>query len=125
MKLRFLAASALIGFATATAPTITFAQTDCCSPNTNDWAQVNGNLGAWQYSSLTQIDKTNINTLGPAWVVHTSAEPVTAPAAAPADNSSANAETTPIVVNGILYVDTPAGGVIAMDGATGQVKWKW
>lgn len=125
MKLRFLATSALIACAAAATPAVTFAQSTCCDPTTNDWPQVNGNLGAWQYSTLTQIDKTNINTLGPAWVVHTSAEPVTAPAAAPADNSSGNAETTPIVVDGILYVDTPAGGVIAMDGATGKVKWKW
>ena len=24
-----------------------------------------------------------------------------------------------------MYVNTPGGGVIALDGATGAVKWKW
>ena len=29
------------------------------------------------------------------------------------------------MVNGIIYMNTPAGGVIAVDGATGVPKWKW
>ena len=125
MKLSFLVRSSLLAVASAAAANIAFAQSTCCAPAGNDWPEVNGNLGAWQYSSLNQINKSNINNLGPAWVVHTSAEPVTAPAAAPADNSTTNQEPTPIVVDGIMYVDTPAGGVIALDGATGAVKWKW
>jgi quinohemoprotein ethanol dehydrogenase len=34
-------------------------------------------------------------------------------------------QTTPIVVDGVIYVDTPSGGVSAVDGATGATKWKW
>src|SRR5437763_15766844 len=124
MKLTHTAAAAFIAIAAAAAPTMTFAQT-CCAPAGNDWPEVNGNLGAWQYSTLNQINKSNINQLGPAWVVHVGTEPITAPVAAPADNSTANQEPAPIVVDGVMYVDTPAGGVIALDGATGAVKWKW
>jgi outer membrane protein assembly factor BamB/plastocyanin len=124
MKLSHTAAAAFIAIAAAVAPTMTFAQT-CCAPAGNDWPEVNGNIGAWQYSSLNQINKSNINQLGPAWVVHVGTEPITAPVAAPADNSTANQEPAPIVVDGVMYVDTPAGGVIALDGATGAVKWKW
>jgi outer membrane protein assembly factor BamB len=29
------------------------------------------------------------------------------------------------VVDGVIYLDTPIGGVIAVDGATGATKWKW
>ena len=28
-------------------------------------------------------------------------------------------QTTPIVVDGVIYLDTPSGGVIAVDGAIG------
>ena len=31
----------------------------------------------------------------------------------------------PIAVDGVIYMDTPVGDVIAVDGATGAVKWKW
>src|SRR5438067_2662097 len=125
MKLTHTAVAACIAIAATAAPAITFAQSTCCAPVGNDWPEVNGNLGAWQYSSLTQIDKSNINTLGPAWMVHVSAEPITTPVAGPGDNSTANQETSPIVVGGIMYLDTPSGGVIALDGATGAGKWKW
>ena len=37
----------------------------------------------------------------------------------------AGQQTTPIVVDGVIYLDTPSGGVIAVDGATGATKWKW
>jgi outer membrane protein assembly factor BamB/plastocyanin len=124
MKLTHTAAAAFIAMAAMAAPTMTFAQT-CCAPAGNDWPEVNGNIGAWQYSALTQIDKSNLNNLGPAWVVHVSAEPITTPVAGPGDNSTANQETSPIVVNGVMYLDTNSGGVIALDGATGAVKWKW
>ena len=76
MKLTHTAAAAFIAIAAAAAPTMTFAQT-CCAPAGNDWPEVNGNIGAWQYSSLNQINKSNINQLGPAWVVHVGTEPIT------------------------------------------------
>jgi outer membrane protein assembly factor BamB len=124
MKLKFVLTS-LFAAAAAAASTATFAQSTCCAPAGNDWPEVNGNIGAWQYSSLTQINKSNINKLGPAWVVHVSAEPITAPVAGPGDNSTATQETSPIVVGGVMYLDTNSGGVIALDGETGAVKWKW
>ena len=34
-------------------------------------------------------------------------------------------QTIPIVVDGVMYVNPPGGGVIALDAATGAVKWKW
>jgi glucose dehydrogenase/plastocyanin len=96
----------------------------CCAPATTDWPRVAGNLGSHGYSALTQINKWNIKRLAPAWVIHTNIEPVTQPAPGPG-NTAVGQETTPIVVDGVIYVDTPGGGVIALDGATGAVKWKW
>jgi outer membrane protein assembly factor BamB len=34
-------------------------------------------------------------------------------------------QTSPIVVDGVIYSDTPGGGVIAVNGKDGTVKWKW
>jgi quinohemoprotein ethanol dehydrogenase len=97
---------------------------NCCSPTTTDWPRVAGNLGSHAYTALTQINKQNIKQLAPAWVIHTNIEPVTAPVAG-AGNTAVGQETTPVVVDGVMYVDTPGGGVIALDGATGNVKWKF
>src|SRR5256885_2213266 len=93
-------------------------------PAGKDWPYTTGNLGGWGYTSLTQINKKNIEQLGPAWVTHVSAEPVTTPVPGPGNNATAQ-QTIPIVVDGVMYLDTPGGGVIALDGATGAVKWKW
>src|ERR1700722_15360019 len=96
----------------------------CCTPADQDFPKNGGNLGNQSYSSLTQITKANINNLGAAWMVHTSAVPATTPVASAGTNDTQQ-QTTPIAVNGIVYTDTPNGDVIAVDGATGAVKWKW
>ncbi|MCC7186052.1 MAG: PQQ-binding-like beta-propeller repeat protein [Acidobacteria bacterium] len=96
----------------------------CCAPAAADWPNVAGNLGSQGYSSLTRITKTNIRNLGPAWVTHTNIEPVTQPTPGPGDALTGQ-QTTPVVVDGVMYLDTPGGGVIALDAATGATKWKW
>ncbi len=96
----------------------------CCTSTSVDWPKVGGNFANQDYSSLTQINQANIQNLGPAWVIHASAEPVTSPAPGPG-NTAVGQQTTPVVVDGVLYFETPSGGVMAVDGATGAAKWKW
>ncbi|HEX2541607.1 MAG TPA: PQQ-binding-like beta-propeller repeat protein [Caldimonas sp.] len=120
---RTFVAPALLAVAVAAAPAATLAQLSM-APTTNDWPHVAGNLASHGYTALTQINKSNIRSLGAAWVTHTAAEPITAPAPAPGTNQTAQ-QTTPIVVEGVMYLNVAGGGVIALDGATGAVKWKW
>ena len=89
----------------------------CCTPGDKDFPAHGGNLGNQRYSALTQIDQANVKKLGPVWRTHVSA-------VAPATDNT-GAQTTPLVVDGVIYLDTPVGGVIAVDGATGATKWKW
>lgn len=86
-------------------------------PTGADMPTVGGNLGNQHYSGLTQIDKDNLDQVGPAWRTHVSG-------VAPASDDVGQ-QTTPIVVGGIIYLDTPSGGVIAVDGKTGESEWKW
>ena len=86
-------------------------------PAGTDMPTVGGNLGNQNYSGLTQINKRNLKKLGPTWRTHVSA-------VAPATDDTGQ-QTHPIVVDGVIYLDTPQGGVIAVDGATGEAKWKW
>ena len=121
-------ASSLVALAALTSPNVMFgAAADlnaCCTPADKDQPKVGGNLGNQGYSSLTQIDKKNIDNLGAAWMTRIGQQPATMPAPSPGDNATGQ-QSTPIVVDGIIYLDTASGGVIAVDGATGATKWKW
>jgi quinoprotein glucose dehydrogenase len=80
----------------------------------SDWPAYGGNPQGTRYSSLTQIDRTNVGRLRVAWQF------------APTDSApNGRFQAQPIVVNGILYSVTPASGVVALDGATGKLKWSW
>src|SRR5262249_48018232 len=62
----------------------------------------------------------NVAALRVAWTYHTGAlEP------ASALNRKAAFESTPILVDGTLYLTTPFNAVIALDPATGAEKWKF
>lgn len=124
---RVISSMFVAGVASMVSPTaIVVAQgpDKCCEPTGADWPKNGGNYGNQSYTSLKQVTKANIKSLGPAWVVHASAEPVTTPVPGPG-NTSGGQQTTPIAVDGVLYFDTPSGGVMAVDGATGATKWKW
>src|SRR3569833_556003 len=102
MKLKLTMAS-LLAAGTAAISYAAFgaapAPSACCNATTTDWPKSGGNYGNQDYSSLTQINKSNIRNLGPAWVIHSSAEPVTSPVAGPGSDKVGQ-QTTPIVVDG-------------------------
>jgi glucose dehydrogenase len=78
---------------------------------TSDWPMIGGTPGNSHYSRLKQINRSNVRRLRKAWEFDT--------------GQSGGLETTPIVVNGVLYAFTPAQQVIALDGATGKLLWKF
>ena len=76
-----------------------------------DWLRIGGTSGNSHYSALKQINRFNVARLQIAWKFET--------------GQSGGLETTPIVVTGILYAFTPKQQVIALDGATGKLLWKF
>jgi outer membrane protein assembly factor BamB/plastocyanin len=124
MKFTHSVAAVSMAIAVMAMPTATFAQQQALAPAGKDWPYITGNLGAQGYTALTQINKGNVKSLGLAWMTHTSAEPVTQPVERPGGTATAQ-QTTPVVVDGVMYLNPPAGGVLALDAATGAVKWKW
>ncbi|HKV48126.1 MAG TPA: PQQ-binding-like beta-propeller repeat protein [Candidatus Acidoferrales bacterium] len=83
------------------------------APSGKDFPLVGGNLANQRYSSLAQITPANLSRLGGAWMVHVNAQ------------AAGSMEATPVVVKGVMYIPTGAGGVVALDAATGAVKWKY
>ena len=91
MKPTLIASSLVAALAIATSSSAIAGAADlssCCTPADKDFPKVAGNLGNQGYSSLTQIDKDNIIKLGPVWLNHVSAAPVTTPTPGPGTNDT-------------------------------------
>lgn len=76
-----------------------------------NWLTYSGNYGAHRYSALDQIHMGNVAKLRPVWVYQTSAVAVV--------------ETTPLVVDGVMYVTEPPSDVTALDTRTGRPLWRF
>src|SRR3954451_13839293 len=76
------------------------------------WSRYGGGDDNIRYSKLKQITKQNVGHLQVAWTFDTRD-------AFPGSEMQCN----PIVVDGILYATTPKARVIALDAATGALKW--
>jgi PQQ-dependent dehydrogenase (methanol/ethanol family) len=94
-------------------------QVSWMAPSSKDFPLVGANLANQRYSSLTQITPANVSHLGGAWMVHVAAQP------GEATPSGGSMEAAPIVVNGVMYIPTGTGGVLALDAATGAIKWRY
>jgi quinoprotein glucose dehydrogenase len=107
------------------------------TPST-EWPTHGHDPGGMRFSPVTQITPANVSELQVAWVYHMRPEP--APGAAPAGAAGgagaapgrgrgrggsgfASSETTPLVVNGVMYISTPYGRVVALDPTTGKEVW--
>ncbi len=76
-----------------------------------DWPVYGGTPESTHYSRLAQINRLNVATLKVAWM-YDSGEP-------------GGLQTSPIIVEGVLYAYTPTQKVIALDAATGKLLWKF
>jgi quinoprotein glucose dehydrogenase len=76
-----------------------------------NWPMIGGSPGNSHHSNLRQINRSNVSKLEMVWSFET--------------GESGGLETTPIIVDGILYALTPEQKVIALDGASGKLLWKF
>jgi len=78
---------------------------------THDWPIYGGTPENNHFSSLTQINRKNVKRLRVAWTFDT--------------QESGGLQTSPIVVDGVLYGLTPSQKVFALEAATGKLLWKF
>ncbi len=84
----------------------------------NDWAYYGHDAGGTRYSPLTQINRENVSQLKVAWTFHTG--DVSDGSGRP---KRSGLETTPILVDGTLYLTTPFNRVFAVTPETGKQLW--
>ena len=74
------------------------------------WNTYNGDVGGNRFTTLSQINKTNVNRVAPRWSF-------TLPNVSPLQG-------TPLVVDGLMYV-TAANECYALDAGTGRMIWHY
>ena len=76
-----------------------------------DWPSYGGDPANHHYSPLVQINRENVKRLAVAWSFDTREE--------------GGLQSTPIVVDGVLYGITPTQKIFALDALTGKLLWKF
>ncbi len=77
-----------------------------------DWPAYGGGPEDIRYSELKQINRSNVGHLEVAWTYDTGDGP-------------GDPQTQPIMAGGVLYGITPTHKVVALDSATGKLRWRF
>jgi quinohemoprotein ethanol dehydrogenase len=85
------------------------------SPVTKDWITNGGNLTNERYSTLKQIDTSNVKQLKGAWMTRLKGSGL---------GGKYSAEATPLVKDGIMYMVTGNDDVFALNAKTGEIQWE-
>ena len=84
---------------------------DRADGDANNFLHTNGNYEQTRYYPASQINTGNVKSLRPAWIFQT--------------EIVESMETTPIVVNGVMYVTTSFNHIHALDARTGEELWHY
>jgi alcohol dehydrogenase (cytochrome c) len=84
-----------------------------------NWLTYHGTYDGQRYSTLDQINTSNVASLRPAWAFQTGAVGLIASPATYA------LQSTPIVVDGVMFLSGFDGNVWALDAATGELLWNY
>jgi quinoprotein glucose dehydrogenase len=85
----------------------------------DEWPNYGNDAGGTRYSPLAQIDRANVGRLRLAWTYRTGETGGASPWGFTAF------ESTPLMVDGTLFLSTPYNRVIALDPETGIERWRY
>jgi alcohol dehydrogenase (cytochrome c) len=106
-----LAAVVATGWGAALHAQVTFDRIARAAAEPQNWLTYSGDLFSRRYSLLTQITPANVKNLELQWVFQAL--------------SLEKFEATPLAVDGVLFTVQPPNDVVAIDGATGRIFWKY
>jgi sulfocyanin len=79
--------------------------------SSSNWLSYGGSYDNQRYSRLAQVDTHNVRNLTLAWTYETGVK--------------LSFETTPLVVDGVMYMTTAGSKVIALNAVTGEQIWRY
>src|SRR5262249_59371565 len=77
-----------------------------------EWLTYGQSYSEQRYSTLKQIDTTNVGRLGLAWSIEVG-------------DGGGNQEATPLFANGVLYAITNWSIAFAVDARSGKELWRY
>ena len=80
-------------------------------PEDGNWPMIRRTYDGWGYSPLDQITPANVARLKLVWSSTT--------------GEGRAHEAAPVVNNGVMFITTPFNQVIAFDGTTGTILWRY
>jgi PQQ-dependent dehydrogenase (methanol/ethanol family) len=95
----------------APAPSVTQEQLSAAAGDEKNFLHTNGNYDQTRYYPGKQINTSNVAKLRPAWIFQTEVKE--------------SQETTPIVVDGVMYITTSFNHVYAINAKTGEQYWHY
>lgn len=78
------------------------------------WQVYGADSAGTKYSALTQINRTNVQRLKPAWIYRCDDMRL---------RPATTIECNPIIIGGAMYVTTAGLKLVALDAATGDQRW--
>ena len=109
----FLKTAPTVEAATGRAPSsgdVTFERLKASAKEPQNWLTYWGDLRGTHYSGLSSIKPGNVRSLTSAWAYQFGGTRV---------------ETTPLVVDGVMYVTGPGNNAAALDARTGRAIWQY
>jgi quinoprotein glucose dehydrogenase len=90
------------------------------SATDNEWPYYGRDAGGMRFSPLAQINRDNVTRLKIAWTFRTGDI-----SEGSGRRKRSGFETTPLMVDGTLYLTTPFNRIIALDPETGAQRWAY
>src|SRR3954447_20114023 len=90
---------------------VTQEQLNAADKNANSFLLTNGNYAQTRFHLAKQITRDNVKNLRVAWIFQTDVKE--------------SLETSPIVIDGVMYVTTSFSHVYALDAKTGAMIWHY
>jgi PQQ-dependent dehydrogenase (methanol/ethanol family) len=84
---------------------------DRAGNDSNNWLHTNGNYAQTRYARAKQINTSNVHKLRPAFVFQTEV--------------IESMETSPLIVNGTMYLTTSFNHVYSIDAVNGKENWHY
>ena len=101
----------LLSFALTLSGQVAYERLRQAESDPGNWLTYSGNYSAHRYSRLDQITPANARRLRLAWAYQA--------------GTTEKIETSPLVVDGIMYLSEPGGSVTALDTRTARPIWKY
>lgn len=81
----------------------------------DQWLTYSGSLDGRRYTSLTEITPENVSGLRVRWIRQFGT----------IESSKSRGESTPIIVNGVIFTVEPPSDVVALDAVSGELRWRY